>query len=441
MAQLSGTTFSTVTQPTTTYLLVSDFTKDPGQTTWRFLSTATQSVSGAPPSSITTSTTSALPNSNPTVLPTSATAITTSLSSSSNTQSTSISSTATVTTTTASLASAHTSLSSQTHGPSPKSDSLSGGAVAGIAIASAIVAGLLGIVAGFLIAKRRKKYESPTEYISYPDREKDLPSSSTADRLQLDQFLLDSKPETSIAGELRSLGHLIQQHVEAHYHLHPVQLRGSELLRALSPLGIDGSSVNSTETLASLALEPRTRLTAIRHVIAKATFESVTMGGSSCISLLPPSIAEFNLAIPPIEDHRGNLQATELALTRWRQLSAFLLHPNRSDRTALLPSDDVSTKQAHELATALIRFLGPFVSRDREEKYEQENHLREVIVECATFGYVVFSQPSEYRFRFDSNRGLNTIVVCPGLDKISDEEGRRFQPPIRQIVDPVVEYI
>lgn len=119
----------------------------------------------------------------------------------------------------------------------------------------------------------------------------------------------------------------------------------------------------------------------------------------------------------------------------------FLLHPDWNQRTPLEPSEDVSTQQAQELTVALNRFLEPFVSSDREERYEQENDLREVIAECATFGYVLFSQPAEYRFRFESSEELSTIVVCPGLDKVIDEKGCRYKPPVPQIAAPVAEHV
>ncbi|KAI3337562.1 hypothetical protein HD806DRAFT_476990 [Xylariaceae sp. AK1471] len=341
---------------------------------------------------------------------------------------------------------AQTTSTSGTSVPIPhtslKSSGLSNGAIAGVAIATAIVGGLLGLIAGLLFARRGKKHRSPPEYVAYADREKEPATSpTTTDALQLDQFLLDSKPDTTIASELRSLGHLIQQHVESHYHLQPVQLESSRLRQPLSDLGIERGSAPAIARLASLAHEPRTRLNAIRYVIAKAVFESTVIGGSTCVSLLPAMVSGLGSSIPPVEDHIGSHEATELAITRWRQLSAFLLHTNRSQRTPLAPSEDVSTVRAQELTVALNRFLEPFISRDREERYEQENHLREVIAECATFGYVLFSQPTEYRFRFDSNGGLNTIVVCPGLDKIIDGEGRRYQSPVPQIVAPVVESI
>ena len=127
-------------------------------------------------------------------------------------------------------------------------------------------------------------------------------------------------------------------------------------------------------------------------------------------------------------------------MTRWRQLSVFLVHPDRSERTPLTPSEDISTHQAQSLTVSLGRFLQTFVPTSRETRYEQENHLREVIVECATFGYTLFSQPSEYQFQYSAQSKRTAIVTCPGLAKISDEEGRRYGSP-HMLAAPVVEVI
>jgi hypothetical protein len=106
-----------------------------------------------------------------------------------------------------------------------------------------------------------------------------------------------------------------------------------------------------------------------------------------------------------------------------------------------VPSEDVSTHQAQQLAIALNKFLEPFsIADDRESRYEQENHLREVIVECATFGYLLFSQPSEFEFCFEQSGKQNSIVTSPGLDKTTNEQGKRLRPPHR-LVAPVVESI
>lgn len=125
------------------------------------------------------------------------------------------------------------------------------------------------------------------------------------------------------------------------------------------------------------------------------------------------------------------------AMTKWRQLSAFLLHPNRSDRTPLLPSEEGTAQQAQQLAKELNRFLDPFVVRGRELNYEQENHLSQVLAECARFGYLLFSQPAEYRFNYDSHGRRGGVVVCPGLERVADGEGRQYSKP--QVLSAPVE--
>ncbi|KAI1811331.1 hypothetical protein GGS20DRAFT_115238 [Poronia punctata] len=322
------------------------------------------------------------------------------------------------------------------------SHGLSNGAIIGIAIATAVVGCLIGFLSALIFARRRRGYRSAPQFTTYPERDKEMAiSPDISDGIQLDQFLLEPKPDTILASELRSLGHLIQQHTENHYHLNPVRIESSMLRQPLGDLGIERGSAPAIARLASLVLEPRTRQSAIQYVIAKTAFESTVIGGSACMSLLPPMVSALGSSMPPVEGHVGNHQAVGLAITKWRQLSAFLLHPERSQRTPLVPSEDISTQQAQQLTLALNRFLEPFVSEDREERYEQENHLREVIVECAMFGYVIFSQPAEYRFRFDSDGGLDTIVVCPGLEKISDEQGHRSQSRPDQVIAPVIESI
>ncbi|KAI0437616.1 hypothetical protein F4803DRAFT_141834 [Xylaria telfairii] len=322
------------------------------------------------------------------------------------------------------------------------STGVSNTAVAGISIATALVGAFLGVIAGLWFARRDKNRKYITEYVSYSDREKEPGTISTmTDSLQLDQFLLHSTSDATIAKELRALGQLIQKHAETHYHLHSVEIESGQLCQPLADIGIERGSAPAIERLASLALEPRTRINAIRYVIAKAAFESTVIGGGACVSLLPPFVSSLTSIFPSIAENIGIQEDTKLALTRWRQLSAFLLHPDRSQRTALVPSEDVSTQQAQELTIALNRFLEPFISSDREERYEQENDLREVIAECATFGYVLFSQPAEYRFRFEGSEELSTIVACPGLDKVIDEKGYRYKPPVPQIAAPVVERV
>ncbi|KAI0105602.1 hypothetical protein F4776DRAFT_646923 [Hypoxylon sp. NC0597] len=341
------------------------------------------------------------------------------------------------------------SLASSTNAAQSDSNhGLSGGAIAGIAIGCTVAGLVIGAIAGFFFLFRRQKPQGPkarSQVTSYNSLEKPLRSAFSSpfptERLQLDHFLLDSSSDAEISSEMRSLSQLLQQHVENHYHMQPVSLGVDALSTALVRLGLDQNSTMSASRLASLAIDPNTRYKAIQHVIARVTFASVTLDGASPLSLLPEPISSFISLMPAAEGHRESAEAVDIALTRWRQLSAFLIHPIRSDRTPLAPSEDVSTHQAEQLAMSLNSFLEPFVAGDRQDRYEQENHLREVIVECVTFGYLLFSQPSEYRYRFEGGVRPNYIVVFPGLDRISDEEGYRYPSTAQPVVTPMVEMI
>ncbi|KAI1134851.1 hypothetical protein F5Y05DRAFT_192806 [Hypoxylon sp. FL0543] len=331
----------------------------------------------------------------------------------------------------------------QSHG----NPGLSAGAITGIAIGCAVAGLIIGAIAGFFIFRRRKPRgeKARSQVTSYSSLEKPLRSAFSSpaptERLQLENFLLDASSDVEISSEMHSLSQLLRRHVDDHYHMLPVSDSIDELSTALVHLGLDQDSTMSASRLASLAIDPSTRYSVIQHVIARVTFASVTLDGVSPLSLLPQPVSTFMSLIPATNSERESAEVVDIALTRWRQLSAFLLHPIRSDRTPLAPSEDVSTHQAEQLALALNTFLEPFVAGEGQDRYEQENHLREMIVECATFGYLVLSQPSEYRYRFEGGVRPNHIVVFPGLDRIGDEEGYRYAPPAQPVVMPVVEMI
>ncbi|KAI0127355.1 hypothetical protein BJ170DRAFT_733029 [Xylariales sp. AK1849] len=333
--------------------------------------------------------------------------------------------------------------------PTSSQSSLTGvssDAAAGIAVACALLGLVIGAIASFLILRRRQRRKPEPEYVPVEyggGREKDVSSGAhpPVSGAPLDQYLLDPKPDAEVVGELRDLGTLIQQHVDGNYHLRPVHQNSTALTQTLISLGIPRAGTVPASHLASLALDPRTRYAALQHVIGRVTFDSTVLFGSSAISLLPTFVAAFTRAVAPIEQHRGSSEAFATALAKWRQLSAFLLHPSRSDGTALVPSEYMGTQQAQQLTAALNKFLEPFTNAgDLDSRYEQENHLREVIVECANFGYLLFSQPSDFKFRFDGDGKHSGLVTSPGLDKLTDVEGRRHSSPQR-LTAPVVESI
>lgn len=152
----------------------------------------------------------------------------------------------------------------------------------------------------------------------------------------------------------------------------------------------------------------------------------------------------------------NHLLAISLALTQWRQLSAFLLNPKRSDRGVLVPDESTLKPIVEEFTASLNKFLSPFVNEKALE--DQQNHLQAMTLECAKFGYVIFSQPAEFMWKFSIPPAVTQgegkeqdkeekkekedegkpkegkgdvrkeIVICPGLEKITDEQGNRCDP-------------
>lgn len=125
-----------------------------------------------------------------------------------------------------------------------------------------------------------------------------------------------------------------------------------------------------------------------------------------------------------------------LALSKWRKLSALLLHPTPEERTPLQVSETDVAPQALAMTQALNAFLQHFVSADQQSQHEQASHLQAVIFECAKLGYEVFSHPCDWEFVFE--RGVSrgaSLLVFPGLNKASHRNGKPCRPP-QQVVEP-----
>ena len=318
------------------------------------------------------------------------------------------------------------------------------GLVAGVAIACIVAGLLLGFALAFFWLRRRARKNDngagapaalAAEGKEYGTPSPPLPPTA-ADKFQLARFLLDSSPDKDIVSELRSLGTLIQQHVENNYVVGPVQVESRTLAMSLAQLGIDNNGSLSLDAIAQLAQDPNSRHVAIQHVISQVVFTSIDVGAKSRLSMLPAPIAAFLLSIPPRENG-GNQGVASYALNQWRVLSAFLLHPARSQRTPLPPSNAAVAPQAAGLVEALSTFLGYFVARDEGSMFQQQRHLQDVITECTKLGYVLLSQPSEWRFVHVPTQPTAgpVAVVCAGLAKVTSKDGTPYPTP-QQVIAP-----
>ncbi|SPJ75920.1 uncharacterized protein FTOL_05651 [Fusarium torulosum] len=318
------------------------------------------------------------------------------------------------------------------------SGGLSGGAVAGAAIGCLIAGLALGLTAAFILFRRRRRSSSASPgfvQATRPDPEPkggpQVTVASSGHDAELFQFLLEATPEKEIQAELRSLSELIYNHVENYYHGAQVQANSVEVAQSLVNIGYSPElSGLPAETVAAVCLAPKTCHVGLRHVISHIVFRSLDFGSASGLSMLPLPIAAMAQANPSAGS--ANSPAIFLARSRWRSLSALLLHPSPGERTPLPVSEVEAYANAHALANELNVFLQLFVVQDSVSQRNQTKHLQDVIVECTKLGYVVLSQPSDWRFVFSNNNLMDKsrrIVVCPGLEKLSHTDGTRYRSP------------
>ncbi|KAK6445675.1 hypothetical protein FP744_10001924 [Trichoderma asperellum] len=333
--------------------------------------------------------------------------------------------------------------SSQIITPIRQHTGISTGATAGIAVGCAAAGLFIGLLASLLLFRRRKHREI-THDVAIVDPKAsplmhNIDSSNSGTGIQLSQYLLDGAPDQDIVSELQALGELICQHVEDNYTLQPVDTNVQVLLQSLERLRLESkTSWLDTELMVSLSASSNTRYIGLRCIIAAVIFASIDFHSVSHYSMLPRPATEMILSMPAAEYGANNALAFSQALSTWRRLSAFLLLSNRSQRTPLQMNQTTVAAQAQRLTTSLVDFLGVFVRSGRESL--QADHLREVITECAKFGYVLFSQPADWKFNFEGTSMVDTnrhsVVVCPGLEKCSDHNGTPYTKP-RSVAAPV----
>lgn len=186
---------------------------------------------------------------------------------------------------------------------SPSSDNGSSGhstgALAGAAVGCAIGGILIGLVAAWLLLRRRRRGQDDIKTVPHDNPrafatvEKPSPTVSD-DSTPLNHLLLDATPDREIEAELQALGHLIDQHVEKYYHLEPIA-DVSILSDHLAPLG---DFPHGTEAIAGVCAKSMSRQTGLRHVISQVVFKSLDIYSHSTFSMLPAPLSTFLDSIP-----------------------------------------------------------------------------------------------------------------------------------------------
>ncbi|KAH7177838.1 hypothetical protein DER46DRAFT_621583 [Fusarium sp. MPI-SDFR-AT-0072] len=310
-------------------------------------------------------------------------------------------------------------------------DGLKGGPVAGVAIGCLIAGLALGLIAAFLLLRRRRRVKPANEGFVLADQKYTEPKdgtqvivSSSRHDAELSQFLLEATPDKDLQTELRSLSELIYQHVENYYRRPQVQADPAEVAQSLTNIGYSPEASGlQADTVAAICLNPKTSQIGLRHVLSHVIFRSLDFSSGSSLSMLPLAVA--TMAQRSHSAEKANNPAITLARSRWRTLSALLLHPNPEERTPLPVSVTEASPMALSLANELNQFLEMFVTQDHASQQDQMDHLQAVILECTKLGYVVLSQPSDWGFVFSNSTSITKsrrIVIAQGGGGTRDSE-------------------
>ena len=178
---------------------------------------------------------------------------------------------------------------------------ISSGAVAGIAIGSAIVGALVAFLIIYIFMKRSKQSRGGRRRHS---RDIDLEkSSSPRPGLSLEENLLERADDSQIRKLMQDLNELIDQHVENYYHLQLLENSQGSLERRLVEFGYGADP--SIQEMISILKNSKTRFAGIRQLIAMIIVRNIDFKARAEVSLLPPHIARICQSVPPIERQSG----------------------------------------------------------------------------------------------------------------------------------------
>ncbi|RKK21982.1 hypothetical protein BFJ63_vAg9030 [Fusarium oxysporum f. sp. narcissi] len=316
------------------------------------------------------------------------------------------------------------------------------GAVAGIAIGCLFAGIFVGICFAWLLqrfTKRRPRHRRAIRIVRAPKNpDTDSPGSmeSSDNKIKVENFILQATPDREVVGMLQRLEVIMEQHIENYYHVKPIDIGVSVLADQLTNLGISqDSSGFEAEAVAKWCLHPASRRLGLQHVVSHVLFNSIDCNSRNGISLLPGPAINFLRSIRSIDKSREDFNVMSVVLTKWRTLSALLLHPNPSERTPLELSERAVRHQAEELVKELDAFLHCFVTPDQDNLQKQRHHMYSIIVEAAKLGYALFSHTGDWRFIYKDMGTPRAVVLCVGLQKLSHRDGRRLSSP-QLVVEP-----
>jgi hypothetical protein len=115
-------------------------------------------------------------------------------------------------------------------------------------------------------------------------------------------------------------------------------------------------------------------------------------------------------------------------LSRWRTISGVLLPKTYGQST--LSQNDPRLRNIIDARRSLDSILRPY-AKEPSDNDERLRKLEDLLKRAARFGYLIFSQPSQWEFRWDNDQGAarKDLTIFPALLQVADEDGNPLQKP------------
>jgi hypothetical protein len=318
--------------------------------------------------------------------------------------------------------------------------------------------------------RRERQHRSPpggalirprSERSRHTSNDKPVPLVSVTDdgpAGRWEKHLPQAESDGTIGENVKGMLDYIPMHVENYYRDKMVTITDEMRNNLMDP------NVNSPlleDSVAGLLTQTRTPTKLIKHCIARSIINHISPDSDISDSFLPSDFVTLPRKIAQKEkvkehaktktgelytlnrtdDNADHSIVFNPALSRWRQVSAYLRPDPKEDQAYIAEREKNIAKVADSLCHAFDPWADPSFSFEARRK-----HLGDLMRSAAETGILLFSQPStfSYRWKTPSDRekrsGNLSIVLSPGFVKVRDgngEEMERHRVLLRPVTDTI----
>jgi len=235
-------------------------------------------------------------------------------------------------------------------------------------------------------------------------------------RFGIGRYLPQPVEDDKITGALSQLRDRIKNHAQSYYHIGPVE-------PAMVDLGAIQELAQAMKLpaagLRDALLNPQSRIAAIRLYLSWVVLSRSGVAAGGRDSLLPPEVALFAAGLEDDGSSEGYLALT----SKWKAISGTLLAARYNNPST--ETDPRGQSITHAIAAADLVLL-PFTSNAASHR---ARNLDGLVRRGAQLVFLLFSQPSVWKFDWAGNPQRGSLIVFPALLQTADEEGCVVHPP------------